>query len=202
MLRSFITLCAVFLLSAGAALAAPEIGKPAPDFTATDQDGKSVKLSDFKGKIVVLEWNNPECPFVVKHYSSGNMQKLQAYARGNKAVWLTVNSSAAGREGSLTADQAKAMLKEKNMSVDHYLIDPEGMVGKLYEAKATPHMFVIDAAGNVAYMGAIDDKASTDVKDIEGASNYVRAALDSLMASKPITLASTQAYGCSVKYKN
>lgn len=183
------------------AFALPEAGKPAPDFTAVDQDGKTVKLSDFKGKIVVLEWNNPECPFVKKHYDSGNMQQLQAYARTHKAVWLTINSSATGRQGNLTGEQVKTLLKEKQMTVDHYLIDAEGALGNLYGAKTTPHMFVIGANGNLAYMGAIDDKASTDLKDIATAKNYVRSALDSLASGKPIELASTEAYGCSVKYK-
>ena len=202
MLRSFIALSTAFLFSATMAIAAPEAGKPAPDFSATDIDGKTVKLSGLKGKIVVLEWNNPDCPFVKKHYGSGNMQQLQSYARDKKVMWLAVNSSGPGQQGNLTPEQAKAMIAEKKMSVDHYLLDPEGALGRLYEAKTTPHMFVIDAKGNIAYMGAIDDKPSTNADDIELAHNYVRAALDSLMAGAPVTLASTQSYGCSVKYKN
>lgn len=193
---------AALILFSTTALAAPEIGKPAPDFTATDQNGKTVKLSDFKGRVTVLEWNNPECPFVKKHYDSGNMQKLQAYAHDNKVVWLAVNSSAEGKQGNMTMAQAKEHLAQSKSTVDHYLLDPEGKIGMLYEAKTTPHMFVIDKNGNLAYMGAIDDKPSTDAKDIDGATNYVRAALDSLMAGKPVAVADTKAYGCNVKYKD
>jgi alkyl hydroperoxide reductase subunit AhpC len=131
------------------AYAAPEIGKPAPDFTATAIDGKSVNPSDYKGKIVVMEWNNPGCPFVHKHYDSGNMQKLQSYAQSKGAVWLTVNSAGKGREGSMTQEQATAYLQTNHAAPTHYINDNDGSIGKLYGAKTTPHMFIIDASGNI-----------------------------------------------------
>jgi peroxiredoxin len=199
MFRSFLAAISVACF-AFAAAAAPEAGKPAPDFTATDIHGKTVSVSALKGKTVILEWNNPDCPFVVKHYGSGNMQKLQAYAQEQKAVWLTVNSSATGKQGNLTTEQAKNYIAKQNAAPDHYLLDPEGKIGKLYDAKTTPHMFVIDKDGNIAYMGAIDDKASTDARDVATAKNYVTATLDSLAGGNPVSVTSTQAYGCNVKY--
>lgn len=199
MLRAAIV-AALMLSLPFAAAAAPETGKPAPNFTAADQNGKTVTLSGYKGKLVVLEWHNPECPFVKKHYGSGNMQKLQTYAHEKGAVWISVNSGAPGKQGAMTPAEAKAFVGEHTLVVNHYISDPEGKIGHLYDAKTTPHMFVIDKAGNVAYMGAIDDRPSADPKDIDGANNYARAALDSLMAGTPVAVASTQSYGCSVKY--
>lgn len=198
MLRSFLAI--LLLFHATAALAAPSAGQPAPGFSAADADGKPVSLADYKGRIVVIEWHNPECPFVKKHYDSGNMQALQAYAHEKKAVWITVNSGAPGKQGAMTPEQAKTFVTEHKLAMDHYIPDADGTVGRLYDAKTTPHMFVIDAAGNIAYMGAIDDRPSADPKDIEGAVNYVRTALDALTGGAPITVASTQPYGCSVKY--
>jgi peroxiredoxin len=193
-------LSALLLLAPAGAFALPEVGKPAPEFTATAVDGAAVKPADFAGKIVVMEWNNPGCPFVHKHYDSSNMQKLQAYAAGKGVVWLTVNSSGPDRQGNMTVDQAKDYIAKQKMTVTHYILDPEGKIGRLYGAKSTPHMFVIDAKGNIAYMGAIDDQPSPALSTIEGANNYVRTALDNLLAGKPVQNASTQAYGCSVKY--
>jgi len=200
MFRTLSLAVAAGILSASTAFAAPEIGKPAPDFSAADISGKPVSLAAFKGRLVVLEWNNPECPFVKKHYDSGNMQKLQSEAVAKEVVWLTVNSSAAGKQGNLTAATAGEYVQKQKASPAHYILDPEGKIGTLYEAKTTPHMFVIDKTGTLAYMGAIDDKPSTQAADIPDATNYVLAALDSLAAGKPVTVTATQAYGCNIKY--
>lgn len=185
-----------------AAQAMPSVGQPAPDFTANDINGKEVKLSSLNGKIVVLEWNNPGCPFVKKFYNSGEMQKLQAEIKSKGVTWISVNSGAVGKQGNMTAEEAQKYVSENKAVPDHYITDPEGAIGTLYAAKTTPHMFVIDSKGMIAYMGAIDDKPSTDSNDIAGAKNYVRAAVDSLIAGKPVEMASTQAYGCNVKYKD
>lgn len=200
MKRAFFAMALAACLVTAPALALPEVGKPAPHFTSTDALGKNVSLSDFKGKLVVLEWSNPGCPFVKKHYESGNMQKLHAYAKEKGVVWLTINSSAEGKQGHMNPVEAKAFVESTRHQAAHYLLDGEGKIGRLYGAKNTPHMFVIDSAGNIAYMGAIDDKPSTDQADIPGAKNYVMEALDSLMQSKPVETVSTQPYGCSVKY--
>lgn len=195
---SAMALCALTL--AAPAHAAPEVGKPAPDFTGTDSNGKTHKLSDYKGKIVVLEWTNPGCPFVVKHYDSGNMQKLQEEATGKDVVWLSVNSSAEGKEGNQTADAANAYITEKKSHETARLLDPTGEIGKLYDAKTTPHMFVIDKDGSLVYDGAIDSDDSFKPEAIEGATNYVREAVNSLEAGKKVETSKTKPYGCSVKY--
>lgn len=193
-------LAALSLVVSAPAHAAPELGKPAPDFTATDTNGKEHKLSDFKGKLVVLEWTNPDCPFVKKHYVSKNMQGLQAKYTAQDVVWLSINSSAAGKEGNQTNEQANAYMTEVGSAATARLVDATGTVGNLYGAKTTPHMFVIDKEGNLAYEGAIDDNDSGNVADAATAKNYVSAALDSLIAGKPVETAQTQSYGCSVKY--
>lgn len=180
--------------------AAPQVGKPAPDFTGTTIEGKTVKLSEQKDKMVVLEWHNPGCPFVKKHYDGGNMQKLQEYAKSKNIVWMTINSGAEGKQGNMTADQAKEMFAVNKLASSHYILDPSGTIGKLYEAKTTPHMFVIDFKGNIAYMGAIDSNSSADPKTIEGATNYVRAALDAIATGKTPKVTTSTAYGCAVKY--
>ncbi len=188
------------------AAAAPEngttlVGKAAPDFTTTDIDGKSVKLSDLKGKIVVLEWNNPECPFVVKHYDSKNMQKIQAEATAKPdVVWLSVNSSAEGLQGHMTAAQAKEYVTKQDAKPSHYILDSKGEIGKLYQAKTTPHMFVIDKEGVLAYAGAIDNDPSPRQGGIATAQNYVLAAVNALAEGKKIEVATSQPYGCGVKY--
>jgi hypothetical protein len=196
-----------FLLAAVAALllsplrAAVEIGQPAPDFALTDLDGQSRHLSDFKGKVVVLEWNNPDCPIVHKHYDSGNIPALQKTATADGVVWLLINSGAPGKEGGdYSSDQIKAWLKERGSAPTAYLRDPTGAVGHLYEAKTTPHMFVITAAGTLVYDGAIDSIASTDQADIPRAVNYVKAALAEVEAGQPVAKATSRPYGCSVKY--
>lgn len=205
MIRALFHFIAAVLI-AFPALAAPEIGKPAPDFTGTDHLGNSVTLSSMKGSVVVLEWNNPECPFVKKHYDSGNMQKLQAFAatlgkeKSMPVKWVVVNSSATGKQGHMNQPQAAEFVSREKLAVSHYVLDAAGTIGKLYAAKTTPHMYVIDSKGTLAYMGAIDDKPSTDAKDIPGAKNYVKAALEHLAAGTAVSESSTTAYGCSIKY--
>jgi len=189
------------LLSALMAMAAPKAGDVAPDFTATDSNGKAHKLSDYKGKFVVLEWTNSGCPFTRKHYLSGNMQNLQKQWTAKGVVWLTVLSSAPGKEGYMTAEQENSYLKDKNATPTAALMDPAGNLGHLYGAKATPHMFVIDPKGKIVYNGAIDDHPSSDQGDIPGAKNFVSTALGEAMSGKAVTTASTEAYGCSVKYQ-
>jgi peroxiredoxin len=197
---------AVSVLSLIVALAAPAavdaaavVGKPAPSFSLKDTDGKTVRLDSFKGKVVVLEWTNYGCPFVKKHYGSGNMQSLQKKYQEQGVVWLSICSSAKGKQGNMTEAEAKAAVAEKEAAAP-YLLDPKGSVGKSYGAKTTPHMFIIDAAGKVAYAGAIDDKPSTDPADVPKAKNYVADALDAVLAGQPVALATTASYGCSVKY--
>ena len=191
-------LAAVLLSLSSSAFAAPELGKPAPDFTLNDQSGKPVKLSAAKGKYVVLEWYNKDCPFVHKHYDSGNMQSLQKKYGKKGVVWYSIVTSKEGKEGHLTAAQAAKQLKK--MSSKGILLDEKGEVGRAYEAKTTPHMFVVNPEGNLIYMGGIDDKASADAEDIKTSKNYVAAALDEAMAGKPVSTPSSRPYGCSVKY--
>ncbi len=185
---------------ASPALAAPEIGKPAPDFTAAGIDGKPFKLSDHKGKIVILEWTNHECPFVQKHYDTGNMQKTQAAAHEKGAEWVSIVSSSPDRQGYVTPEQAKKIVEDAKASPDVKILDESGTIGKLYEAKTTPHMFVIGTDGNIAYMGAIDDNSSPRHETVEGAKNYVLGAVDSLVAGTAVETSTTQPYGCNVKY--
>ena len=167
----------------------------------TDSKGKTQTLSQYKGKYVVLEWFNPECPFVKKHYGSGNMQKLQEEFTGKGVVWLTIDSSAPGKEGNLTADQANAKMSEWKTNSTALLLDPDGKAGRTYGAKNTPHMFVINPEGKVIYEGAIDSKATPNPADIASSTNYVKVALDESLAGKPVTTPSSRPYGCSVKYK-
>jgi len=181
--------------------AGPRPGTAAPAFAARDIDGKTVRLDDFAGKTVVLEWTNNGCPFVAKHYNSGNMQALQHRHTAAGGVWLVVASSAPGQQGHVTPDEARADLNRLTSAPSDFLLDPDGVVGRLYDARATPHMVVIDRTGTLAYMGAIDDTPSADPRDVKTAKNYVAAALDELAAGKPVTVAATRAYGCSVKYK-
>lgn len=179
---------------------ASEVGQKAPDFTLKDVDGNDITLSSFAGKPVVLEWTNDKCPYVVKHYDSGNMQKLQEKYTGEGVTWLTINSSAAGKQGHVSAADAKQIISEKGAKQTHYLFDTDGTVGRLYDAKTTPHMYVIDAEGTLVYAGAIDSDDSFKAEAIPGSTNYVAAALDSLAAGQPIEVASTKPYGCGVKY--
>jgi len=187
--------------AAAASFAAPVIGQKAPDFSVKDSQGRTQRLSDYKGRYVVLEWFNGQCPFVHKHYDSGNMQKLQEAWLKKGVVWLTINSSAPGKAGQVTAEQANEDMRKFKAAPTAFLLDSSGLVGRLYDAKTTPDMFVIDPAGTLLYKGAIDDKPSTDPADIAGAKNYVSAALEEAMAGKPIRVSATASYGCSIKYE-
>lgn len=188
------------VLVAAVSMWAVKVGEPAPNFTAKDSNGKVQKLSDYKGKYVVLEWHNRQCPYVHKHYSSGNMQKLQKEWTARGVIWLTVISSAPGRQGYVTAEEENAYLKEVNASPTAALLDPSGELGHLYSAKTSPHMFVINPAGILIYDGAIDDKPTTDLDDIATATNYVNLALEEAMAGEHVKTPVTRPYGCSVKY--
>lgn len=182
------------------AIQAAQVGQPAPAFTLKDTHGTAHNLSDFKGKTVVLEWINHECPFVVKHYSGGAMQALQKEYSGKGVVWLSICSSAPGKQGHMSPEQWNKTTAEKGAAPTAVLLDEDGAVGKLYQAKTTPHMYVINPEGVLVYAGAIDSIKSTNAADIPKATNYVKAALDEVLAGKPITTASTEAYGCSIKY--
>lgn len=185
---------------AALAHSAATVGAPAPDFTLTDANGKTHSLKDFRGKIVVLEWTNYGCPFVKKHYGAGSMQKLQSAFTKKGVVWLSINSSNVGNQGYFDASQLKATIKDHKISSTAYLLDTDGTVGHLYGAKTTPHMFVVDRNGVVAYNGAIDNQPSPDPSTLAGAKNYVSAALKDLLAGRAVETTSTQPYGCSVKY--
>ena len=197
-------LTALCTLAASTALFAadsPAVGAAAPDFSLTDSKGKTQSVSQYKGKYLVLEWFNPDCPFVKKHYGSGNMQKLQEEFTGKGIVWLTVDSSAPGKEGHLTAEQANAKMTEWKTKQTALVLDPDGKAGQSYGAKNTPHMFVINPEGKIIYQGAIDSKATASAADIAGSTNYVKVALEESLGGKPVSNASTKPYGCSVKYK-
>ncbi len=185
---------------AAPALANAVVGQPAPAFTAKDAAGRSVSLSDFKGKPVVLEWTNPECPFVQKYYSGGDMQKLQAEARKDGAVWLTINSGAAGKQGHLSGEQAGAKMRQQGSQPTAYLLDADGAVGRAYGARTTPHMFVIAPDGTLAYAGGIDSIPSANPADIARAEPLVKLALADVKAGKPVATPTSRPYGCSVKY--
>lgn len=190
----------------GLALATPAlaatavVGEKAPDFTLPAADGGDKALSSFSGKIVVLEWHNKGCPFVKKHYESGNMQSLQKEYTAKDVIWLTINSSAPGKQGHESPAEALATAKADGAASTHVLIDEKGDVGKLYGAVTTPHMFVVDKEGKLAYAGAIDDNESLDPESIKGAKNYVRDAVEALMAGKPVEVTTSKSYGCGVKY--
>lgn len=202
-MKKFLVLAAAVLMMTPAfAKAAVTIGETAPEFTLPAADGSEVNLADYKGKVVVLEWFNKGCPFVRKHYDSGNMQKLQKDYAEKDVVWLTILSSAEGMQGHETPEEAIMTRDAAGAAPTHILLDPEGTVGKMYDAKTTPHMYVINAEGTLVYAGAIDDNPSADPADIEGAKNYVQLALDAVLAGEPVAEASTKAYGCSIKYKN
>ena len=191
---------AVALVASAGEARAPVTGGAAGNFALTDMTGRTVKLSDYRGKTVVLEWNNPGCPFVQKHYGSGNMQKTQGAAKADGVVWLTINSGAPGKQGHMTGVEAQAFVKGAKAVPAAYLLDPRGVVGQGYGAKTTPHMYIIDGAGRVVYQGGIDDKPTANPGDIAGARNHVLAALAEMKAGKPVSVAETRPYGCSVKY--
>ena len=199
-MTKLLSISAGVLMAANLAFAAPEVGKTAPDFDLVDTQGNTVALSSLQGKTVVMEWTNHQCPFVKKHYESGNMQALQKEATADDVVWVSVISSAQGNQGHVDADQADALTAERDASPTHVLLDASGDLGRLYEARTTPHMFVINAEGQVAYMGGIDSIPSADKADIDGAENYVRTALGEIKSGQAVTTATTRPYGCSVKY--
>lgn len=198
-MKPTIAIAAVALFS-GAALAAAVVGQPAPAFAVTDLAGAPVKLADYRGKTIVLEWHNFGCPFVQKHYRSGNMQALQK-KYGKDVVWLAVNSTNRSASDYTEPAALDRQLKEFGAAPARYLMDEPGTMGMAYGAKVTPHMYVIDPAGKVVYNGAIDDKRSSNPDDVKTSKNYVAAALDELKAGKPVSVASTTPYGCTVKYK-
>jgi peroxiredoxin len=199
--KLLVTFFACFASTALIAADSPSVGSTAPDISVTDSKGKTHTLSQYKGKYIVLEWFNPECPFVKKHYGGGNMQKLQEEFTGKGVVWLTIDSSAPGLEGHLTAEQAEKKMTEWKTKQTAFLIDADGKAGQTYGAKNTPQMFVISPEGKIVYEGAIDSKASPKPEDIPTSTNYVKAALDESMAGKPVTTPNSKPYGCSVKYK-
>lgn len=181
---------------------AAQVGEPAPAFELKDTSGKTVKLADFKGKHVVLEWTNPGCPFVVKHYGAQNMQALQKDAAAKNVVWLTVNSTAKGASDYLApaALQTK-LVKDWGAAPTAVLMDESGTVGRAYAAKTTPHMYVVDPAGKLIYAGGIDDKRTANPADVPGAKNFVKAALADALAGKPVSTPTSTPYGCSIKYE-
>ncbi len=187
----------LFLISSAFAVA---VGEPAPEFQATDSHGQVHKLSENRGEFVVLEWHNNGCPYTAKHYESRNMQRLQKEWISKGVVWFTVISSAPGKQGYVTAQQENEYLKAMNASPTAALLDPQGDVGRLYSAKTTPHMFVVNPAGVLIYDGAIDSRPTTDQADIVSAQNYVSQALGEATAGKPVSVPTSRPYGCSVKY--
>ena len=203
-MKTKLILTAITTLAAGALYAAdvPPVGSAAPEFSAPDANGKTQSLSEYKGKYVVLEWFNPECPFVKKHYGSDNMQKLQSEYTGKGVVWLTIDSNAPGTEGSISAEQAKKIMDSWKTKQTALVLDPESKIAKLYGAKNTPNMVIINPEGKIVYEGAIDSKATPNPADIPSSTNYVKSALDESLAGKPISNAQTKPYGCSVKYKS
>lgn len=194
-------LTSIVLLGFGIAFAgSPTVDEAAPNFKLKDISGKEVSLSDFKGKTVVLEWINFDCPFVRKHYNSGNMQSIQKEYTEKGIVWLSICSSAPGKEGNFDNDEIKSRISKSKANMSYYLLDENGDVGKLYAAKTTPHMFIIDKTGKLVYAGGIDNIKSANVDDIKTAKNYVRSALDEILSGKSVTDKTSAPYGCSVKY--
>ncbi|MDZ4693853.1 MAG: thioredoxin family protein [Deltaproteobacteria bacterium] len=198
--KSLFFIAAFALLATATAQAAPKVGKPAPEFKGTDSLGKTHDLAQYRGKYIVLEWLNHGCPYVQKHYDSQNMQKLQTEWTKKGVVWLSVVSSAKGKQGNEEGVDANAAAKEKGSHATAILLDSGGAIGKAYEAQTTPHMFVIDSKGTLVYSGAIDDRPSTETDDVNGAKNYVSAALTASMAGKPVEVKTTKSYGCGVHY--
>jgi len=199
-MKSFLLATATLALGATAALAAPTIGEPAPAFSAVDTAGKTRSLSEFKGKTVVLEWTNDGCPYVKKHYGAGNMQKLQQEAAAGGVVWLSIISSAPGKQGFVDAAGANHLTASRDAKPTAVLLDPKGDVGRAYDAQTTPHMFVIDKTGTLRYMGAIDDQPTTEASTIPKARNYVSEALTAVAKGGKVAETATDPYGCSVKY--
>ncbi|SFE15298.1 thioredoxin family protein [Paracidovorax konjaci] len=202
MLRRTLIASALALAAAGAAHAATAtVGQPAPTFTLTDTSGKPVRLADYRGRTVVLEWTNPGCPFVRKHYDSGNLPATQKGAQGQGVVWLAVNSTEKASADYLAPPQLAAWLQERKAAPTAVLMDEEGTVGRAYGARTTPHLYIVDPHGTLVYAGGIDSIPSARPADIDKATNYVKAALADIAAQRPIATATTQPYGCSIKYK-
>jgi peroxiredoxin len=191
-----------FTAGAPLAQAAPAVGQPAPDFTLKDASGRQVQLRDFRGKYVVLEWTNPGCPYVRKHYNSGNMPATQKDAVDKGVVWLSINSTEKSSYDYMDPAKLVAWSKERKAQPSAMLMDEEGGVGKAYGARTTPHMYIVDPQGRLAYVGGIDSIPSSDADDIKKAVNYVRQGLTEALAGKPISMAATRPYGCSIKYKS
>ena len=200
--KLLLTAVATFIAGAIYAAEVPPVGTAAPDFSLTDSNGKAHSLSQYKGKYVVLEWFNPECPFVKKHYGSDNMQKLQQEYTSKGVVWLTIDSNAPGAEGNMTPEQAQKIMSSWKTHQTALLLDPESNVARSYGAKNTPDMIVINPEGKIVYEGAIDNKPTPNPNDIPSSTNYVKAALDESLAGKPVSNPTTKPYGCSVKYKS
>ena len=198
--RSFLIATGVTALLPGHGWAAAAVGQAAPAFTLSDTTGKPVRLADFKGKTVVLEWNNPGCPFVRKHYQ-GNMQALQKEATAQGVVWLAINSTETASGDYLAPAQLARWMQDQRAAPTATLMDEDGAVGKAYGARVTPHMYIVDAQGTLVYAGGIDSIASSRVDDIPKATPYIRQALAEIKAGKPLSASTTQAYGCSIKYK-
>ena len=202
MRRIFSTISVALLALASASAYSVKVGDPAPNFTGTDSNGKKITLAEFKNKYVVLEWSNPNCPYTRKHYSSGNMQSLQKEWTAKGVVWLSVLSSAPGQQGNVTAFEENEYLREMKAAPTAAILDPSGTIGRLYDAKTTPDMFVIDPQGKIVYEGAIDDQPTPDPASLKDAKNYVSAALEASMAGRAVAVPVTRSYGCSVKYGN
>ena len=200
--KIILTVVTSLIAAAAFALEPPPVGSAASDFSLPDANGKTHSLSQYKGKYVVLEWFNPECPFVKKHYGSDNMQKLQTEYTSKGVVWLTIDSNAPGTEGNITPEQAQKITSSWKTHQTALLLDPDGKAGRAYGAKNTPHMVIINPDGKIAYEGAIDSKASPNPADIPSSMNYVKAALDESLAGKTVSTPQTKPYGCSVKYKS
>jgi peroxiredoxin len=199
MIRKFVLLL-LFVFTGSVFAQKATLNEAAPDFKLVDSNGNEHSLSDFAGKNVVLEWINYDCPFVKKHYDSKNMQNLQAKYTEKDVVWLTICSSNKGKQGNFSVEEINKRSKKNDAKFTAYLIDEDGKVGKMYGAKTTPHMYIINAEGVLVYAGGIDDKATTDVKDVKGAKNYISLALDELLSGKGVSTQSSTPYGCSVKY--
>jgi peroxiredoxin len=202
MRRTFaqISVWILLLATAQVAMSAAKVGQPAPDFSGTASDGKSYHLADYRGKFVVLEWHNNGCPYTRKHYNSGNMQNLQKQWTARGVVWFTVISSAPGKQGYVNANDENTYMSKMGAAPTAALLDPTGSIGHLYDAKTTPQMIVINPQGVIVYDGAIDNRPTSDLKDIQGATNYVTLALEQSLAGKNVDAAATRPYGCSVKY--
>ena len=199
--KTILTILGSLAATAALAIDLPPVGSAAPEFSLPDAKGKPHALSDYKGKYVVLEWFNPECPFVKKHYGGGNMQKLQEQYTSKGVVWLTIDSNAPGTEGNLSPDQAEKVANAWKTKQTALLLDPEGKAGRAYAAKNTPNMVIINPEGKIVYEGAIDSKATPNPGDIPSSTNYVKVALDESLSGKPVSNPTTKPYGCSVKYK-